>query len=131
MFLAVKHATNAGGAVAARDGAGEKEKMNIDILQRKWPGVFRPNARRKGVAGTEVTMNWNGYGKVSDKSAPRDAAAVSKESAMKVQKLHLKTPRVGKFDPNAVVKYTRKVCKSECLNKRCSKPPQICCECHR
>merc|ERR1719230_882231 len=45
MFLTVKHATNAGGAVAARDQKGEKERQNIAVLQSKWPGVFRINSR--------------------------------------------------------------------------------------
>jgi len=120
MFLSVKHATNAGGAVAARDTAGAKEKMNIEILQRKWPGVFRMNNRRKGVADTEVTMNWKGYGNVTEQSAPKSTKVGSKiEGAMKVHKLRLKKPH--KFAPSAVVKYTNKVAKSDCLNKRCSK----------
>merc|ERR1719326_2465550 len=55
MFLSVKHSVNAGGAVAARDQQGVKEKANIAILQSKWPGVFRINTRRKGVADSEVT----------------------------------------------------------------------------
>lgn len=39
-----------------------------------------------------------------------------------MHKLHLKKPRnFGKFESSAVVKYTNKVAKSDCLNKRCSK----------
>merc|ERR550537_945400 len=41
MLLHVKHATNAGGAVAVRDGKGAKERYNIAILMKKWPGAFR------------------------------------------------------------------------------------------
>merc|ERR1712232_221782 len=35
MILRVKHATNQG-AVSERDKAGAKERMNIEILMRKW-----------------------------------------------------------------------------------------------
>merc|ERR1712087_555233 len=63
MFITVKHQSNSGGAVTNRDAAGTKEKANIAILMHKWPGVFRLNNRRKATAGTEVTMNWSGYGK--------------------------------------------------------------------
>merc|ERR1712190_354953 len=94
-----------------RDNAGAKEQMNIEILQRKWPGVFRINNRRKGVAGTEVTMNWKGYMKVGSK----------KETTVKVRQLRLKKPRnFGKFASSLVIKYTNKVAKSDCLNRRCS-----------
>lgn len=54
LILRVKHATNAGGAVSARDDAGAKERQNIEILQRKWPGVFSLNGRRQN----EVVMHW-------------------------------------------------------------------------
>merc|ERR1711957_414132 len=140
MFLSVKHATNGGGAVAARDTAGAKEKINIEILQRKWPGVFRLNNRRKGVAGTEVTMNWKGYGIVTEEAASKDKKVTGedtpkketvskdkkvrskKETPIKVQKPHVKKPRdFGKFTSSAVVKYTNKVANSDCLNERCSK----------
>merc|ERR1719359_2406333 len=57
LFLQVKHATNAGGAVEARDKKGDKERQNIAILQKKWPGVFRINSRRKGAANSEVCLN--------------------------------------------------------------------------
>ena len=57
MFLQVKHATNAGGAVSSRATAFAKEKQNIAILQSKWPGVFTINTGRKN-ADSEVTMKW-------------------------------------------------------------------------
>merc|ERR1711957_370933 len=79
MFLSVKHATNGGGAVAARDTAGAKEKINIEILQRKWPGVFRINNKRKAVAGTEVTMNWKSYGNVTEEAVSKDMKVGSKK----------------------------------------------------
>ena len=45
-----------------------------------------------------------------------------KKIAMDVLKLRLTTPRkFGKFASSAVVKYTNKLAKSDCLNKRCIK----------
>merc|ERR1711879_979423 len=55
MLLTVRHYANQGGAVDIRDNAGRKEKENIAILQRKWPGVFKHNVKRP----SEVLMNWN------------------------------------------------------------------------
>merc|ERR1712187_164898 len=71
MFLTAKHSTNAGGAVASRDNAGQKEKLNIRILQSKWPKVFKVNTRRKGVAGTEVQMRWSRFTKGQEKAERR------------------------------------------------------------
>jgi len=141
MFLQVKHATNAGGAVASRDSAGAKEKVNIAILQTKWPGVFRNNGRRKCTAGTEVTMNWSGYGKVAaaGKEKKGGAAKEKKEktaSPLKVKKLGMKGMKVktlqkklamktGKlatqFPDSAVLKYTKEVAGVDYINARCSK----------
>merc|ERR1712048_113256 len=59
MLLVVRHYANDGGAVDMRDGAGKREKANISILQRKWPGVFKMNVKRP----SEVLMNWNKHGK--------------------------------------------------------------------
>merc|ERR1712050_331543 len=56
MTLNVKHYSNAGGAVDERDKKGQKERMNIAILNQKWPGCFRPNPKRKN----EVIMKWRG-----------------------------------------------------------------------
>jgi len=50
LLLSVKHATNPGGAVDARDKKGAKERANIAILQKNYPGVFRINTKRKGAA---------------------------------------------------------------------------------
>lgn len=54
LFVHAKHSTNKGGAVATRDGKGVKERANIAILQKKWPGVFRLNSKRTD----EVIMDW-------------------------------------------------------------------------
>eukprot|EP00930_Biecheleria_cincta_P030285 TRINITY_DN2097_c0_g1_i5.p1 TRINITY_DN2097_c0_g1~~TRINITY_DN2097_c0_g1_i5.p1 ORF type:complete len:584 (-),score=108.88 TRINITY_DN2097_c0_g1_i5:270-2021(-) len=56
MTLAVKHYSNVGGAVDERDKKGVKERMNIAILNRKWPGCFRANPKRQN----EVIMKWKG-----------------------------------------------------------------------
>merc|ERR1719491_283309 len=55
MILRVKHATNKGGAVSERDQAGAKERRNIAILTRKWPGVFKPHGKRQN----EVRLCWS------------------------------------------------------------------------
>merc|ERR1712232_474945 len=55
MILRVKHATNKGGAVSERDNAGAKERKNIAILTKKWPGVFKPHGTRKN----EVRLCWS------------------------------------------------------------------------
>jgi len=52
MTLSVKHYANAGGAVTNRDG--KEEQRNIAILNRKYPGCFKPNPKRKN----EVIMRW-------------------------------------------------------------------------
>jgi len=54
MTLNVKHYANAGGACTNRDKKGQEERRNIEILQKKWPGVFRSNPKRKN----EVIMRW-------------------------------------------------------------------------
>merc|ERR1740121_2256225 len=58
MTLSVKHYSNSGGAVDERDKKGAKERMNIAILNKKWPGCFRPNPKRKN----EVIMRWKAAG---------------------------------------------------------------------
>merc|ERR1740121_1844178 len=105
MFITVKHQSNAGGAVTNRDSAGTKEKAIIAILMSKWPGVFRPNNRRKATAGTEVTMNWAGYGK-EEASKDKGKCTVSRKGVVskqtvpsaqkvlrKVRKNHLKAKK--------------------------------------
>jgi len=122
LFLQVKHSTNEGGAVAARDTAGLKEKANIEILQTKWPGVFRANNKRKAVAGTEVVMNWNGYGKDTEKAKP--TSAKTSKDITKVHKVGLKkvkTQRTGKYEATSVLHYTNKVALSSYINARCKK----------
>lgn len=96
LFLHVKHSTNAGGAVSVRDSAGKKEKENIAILNAKWPGVFRSNARRANV-GCEVTMNWNGYGKAMQEEKSRQPVHKDSKSKPKAKgKLQVKKTSLKK-----------------------------------
>jgi len=74
LILRVKHATNAGGAVSARDDAGAKERANIEILQRKWPGVFSLNGRRQN----EVVMCWARRQRAPDDSQGTQDEAVAR-----------------------------------------------------
>merc|ERR1712039_478100 len=78
MILRVKHATNEGGAVCERDKAGAKERMNIDILMRKWPGVFKPHGKRQN----EVRLCW-GNRKLLDGSAAVNKSAGKMKSNIK------------------------------------------------
>jgi len=55
LCIKVAHETNPGGAVDARDAAGEKERRNIKILMKKWPGVFKSHSTR---GDTQVKMKW-------------------------------------------------------------------------
>merc|ERR1719222_19775 len=72
MFVTAKHSTNTGGAVAIRDDSGSKERLNIAILQKKWPGGFKLNPKRKD----EVTMHWSRHGcEEAVESAPRSPRA--------------------------------------------------------
>ncbi|CAE8629680.1 unnamed protein product [Polarella glacialis] len=56
IIVHASHETNPGGAVAVRDKKGKKERENIGILRRKWPGVFKPHGTR---GDTQVRMVWS------------------------------------------------------------------------
>jgi len=93
MIIIVKHSTNAGGAVAVRDSAGVRERENIEVLMRKWPGAFRRNPTRPN----EVILAWkDNY----DKDKP------FKPKAPKAPKA-VQDPCKG-LPPKAVVKLTKK-----------------------
>lgn len=68
LVIQAKHETNAGGACAARDPDGVKERYNIGILREKWPGAFADNPRRKN----QVILRWT-----------KGAAAAAAEHAAK------------------------------------------------
>jgi len=54
MVIQAKHETNAGGACTVRDAAGERERENIRILQRKWPGAIWSHPTRPN----QVVLRW-------------------------------------------------------------------------
>jgi hypothetical protein len=72
MVLQVKHYANEGGAVDNRDAAGKRERANIEILQRKWPGVFKLNVKRNSC---EVLMRWKNQG---EEKSTKESSAKSK-----------------------------------------------------
>jgi hypothetical protein len=122
MFLQVKHSLNAGGAVASRDAQGEKEKHNIAILQRKWPGVFTLNKNRKD-SDTEIRMTWSRYGK-ADKMQSVSVKGENKTIAAKVRKTVLKSKLKRSIPPQAVLHFVNKTSgkvKADFVNKRCKR----------
>merc|ERR1719356_2345162 len=79
MVLTVRHYANQGGAVDNRDAAGKRERENIGILQRKWPGVFKLNVKRQN----EVFMRWKNRGEETKSKAPANGFCASKKRAMR------------------------------------------------
>lgn len=55
LVIQAKHETNAGGACSVRDSAGERERENIRILQRKWPGAILAHPTR----ANQVVLRWD------------------------------------------------------------------------
>jgi len=116
LILRVKHSTNAGGAVSARDAAGQKEQQNIAILQRKWPGVFRLNGRRSH----EVVMCWghlnsSGEGE-RDAKLKSEGEAKSKATAPIVAKV-----KARDVPGDAMVCFTGQESKVAYITKRCKR----------
>jgi len=123
LFVQARHSTNAGGAVATRDGAGAKERENIAILQKKWPGVFKLNAKR----ANEVLMNWKHYGdksfETTKESQKSTKTGVKKHSFEKAKKAGLKAKaKLNKnFPPAAKLKFSAKEATADYITKRCKK----------
>lgn len=119
LMLTVKHSSNGGGAVATRDTGGSKERENIAILMRKWPGVFRMNGRRKD----EVVMNWKRHGASEHSEKHEEAAGKSlRKSKMKVltRGLSAATKKLSKDVPlEARVQNTKKETSAAHIKKRC------------
>ena len=88
MTLSVKHYSNGGGAVDVRDKKGLKEQYNIAILNKKWPGCFRANPKRRN----EVIMRWRGAGDQDgdDDDEDGEGAAVGKASIAKKSSARVK-----------------------------------------
>eukprot|EP00747_Dinoflagellata_sp_TGD_P163246 gnl/TRDRNA2_/TRDRNA2_181715_c0_seq1.p1 gnl/TRDRNA2_/TRDRNA2_181715_c0~~gnl/TRDRNA2_/TRDRNA2_181715_c0_seq1.p1 ORF type:complete len:621 (+),score=146.30 gnl/TRDRNA2_/TRDRNA2_181715_c0_seq1:68-1930(+) len=93
MTLNVKHYDNSGGAVDNRDKKGEAERRNVEVLNRKWPGCFRANPKRKG----EVIMKWKESNEDpdDDEEAGSQAAKLprSRASAAKQKKTAVSTAK--------------------------------------
>jgi len=129
MVLSVRHYANEGGAVDNRDAAGKRERMNIAILQRKWPGVFKMNVKRNSC---EVLMNWKKYGK--ETKPTKGSSNVAKEKAKgKVLKVGSKLKNAVKakisqhrlpseFPKSAKLKYIATAAEAvEYIRKRCQR----------
>lgn len=82
MTLNVKHYSNSGGAVTARDSKGVEEKRNIAILFRKWPRAFRLNPSRRN----EVIMKWRANGAAEDESQSKAVKVKAKAKVTEVLK---------------------------------------------
>jgi hypothetical protein len=126
MMVQARHSTNAGGAVATRDAQGKKERENIAILQRKWPGVFKNNVKRPN----EVLMRWNCYGKTEAtkpkvgkmaKSISKKISGKGKVSKKVIKNAKTKTAKAVGFNLGAKLKYTGKEAKEDYITKRCKK----------
>jgi len=75
LLIQAKHESNSGGACSIRDAAGERERHNIAILQKKYPGVFSANPTRPN----QVVLRW----KQDSLQACLDAReALKKEAAL-------------------------------------------------
>jgi len=115
MFAHAMHASNVGGAVATRDESGSKERYNIAILQKKWPGVFSLNSKRKD----EVLMYWGKRGSTQSNQGSKGA----REARVAVRKtvLKRKTPKTfADLPPSTKLRYTGKAA-APYITKRCKK----------
>jgi len=120
MFAHARHATNSGGAVATRDATGAKERANIAILQRKWPGVFYLNGKRKD----EVIMKWGDKATPQPSSRSRSAASTRAKPTKKANAKGYKAKdKMLGYKATAKVKYIREKGYSSVpyLNRRCAK----------
>jgi hypothetical protein len=125
MFAHARHATNAGGAVATRDSNGSKERANIAILMRKWPGVFHLNGRRKDEVimkgGVLANGDADGTEKGSNQTTRTSGGASSGAKPVKKGGRTAKGVVVASsgFDLSSKVKLVKQVsAKVEYINKR-------------
>eukprot|EP00931_Biecheleriopsis_adriatica_P119373 TRINITY_DN94601_c0_g1_i1.p1 TRINITY_DN94601_c0_g1~~TRINITY_DN94601_c0_g1_i1.p1 ORF type:complete len:608 (-),score=165.05 TRINITY_DN94601_c0_g1_i1:51-1874(-) len=134
MTLNVKHYSNGGGAVTNRDNKGVEEKRNIGILNRKWPGCFRANPKRKN----EVIMRWKGSTDADEegedafdekasasKAAAKPGTAKSKKGVEAAKKTAVKKTIAKKValpsdvSPTAVLVRTAKAANQPYIEERC------------
>lgn len=128
MTLSVKHYDNGGGACTNRDKKGQEESRNVAILNRKWPGCFRANPKRKG----EVIMKWRALANDDDSDDDDDESGSHSRNnrkpivnARRVKKVSLKKTKkfavpVG-LKPNAVLARTSKDVNAPYIVGRCKK----------
>jgi len=122
MVLTVRHYANQGGAVDTRDKAGKRERMNIAILQRKWPGVFKMNVKRP----SEVLMRWSNHGKEAEKKTSGKGLSAKAKQALRGTKSakpkQLKAKTTLPVPVSAKLKYiAESEAKVEYITKRCKK----------
>merc|ERR1740121_802654 len=115
LILRVKHSTNAGGAVSARDAAGQKEQQNIAILQRKWPGVFHLNGRRNHA----VVMCWKHLN--SSIEGERDPKLKSEGAKPKATTPIVAKAKTRDVPGDAMVCFTGQESKVAYITKRCKR----------
>lgn len=130
MTLNVKHYSNVGGACTNRDTKGLEEKRNIEILNSKWPGCFRPNPKRRN----EVIMRWKntkedgddeeiGEGKSSSVKPLKNGRKTNGSSTNAKKSIAKRKPPTSLtgLPPNAVLMRTDKRALSEYIVARCKK----------
>lgn len=125
LLLTVRHYANQGGAVDNRDKAGKRERENIGILQRKWPGVFKMNVKRP----SEVLMNWNGQfkqqeEKTTERRKPGSVTAKGRSATAKKAQRAKKTTRglTGNLKPSTKLRYMGNVATAcKYITARCKK----------
>merc|ERR1712048_224388 len=117
MVLTVRHYANQGGAVDNRDKAGKRERENIALLQRKWPGVFKMNVKRQ----SEVLMRWSNYGKQTDDNTSTRGAKTKITKALKAKAKKATRSLPAAFPLSAKLKYVAKVEALPYMMKRCKK----------
>lgn len=116
VVLKVRHYANEGGAVDNRDAAGKRERANIEILQRKWPGVFKCNKKRTN----EVLMRWGNHDKEEkEKSSAGGTSAKTKRGALGLRSSKGKkaSPTEGKVLPRGLPSKISASAKLKCTEK--------------
>jgi len=132
MTLNVKHYSNSGGAVSARDDKGKEERRNVAILKEKWPGMFRDNPKRKN----EVILKWKTGKNTADddydaggdgdsspsarKTSAKKTTSATSGSHLKVKKsVAKKKANLGEFSPGAMIHRTDTHAKTPYIDARC------------
>jgi len=87
LIITAKHETNAGGACAIRDAAGERERFNIGILREKWGDSIKNHPTR----ANQVVLRWKApKRKAADDESPAEETVVRPAKQAKVSKQNSK-----------------------------------------